>query len=218
GVCQYGFDAYIEVIDILNVNCFTDLKNQMIFRVIENIIAKDQKTIDIPSINSEAHVAGFYEKICKNQTDQEYIRALFNYPIELNNIRNQAEILAKLSIARQAQESHQKAFKELENVKGNESIDDILKISEEPFQKLMTHLTHQDSVDVISEDIDDYISYLEDNNGKSVGVHTPFKIFNTVIGDGLRPGVHLIAARLKALKYGSKVYTKDGPVNIENIN
>jgi hypothetical protein len=41
--------------------------------------------------------------------------------------------------------------------------------------------------------------------------------FNASIGGGLRSGVHLVGARLKALRHGSKVYTENGPVLIEDV-
>jgi replicative DNA helicase len=218
GLCKHGFDCYVDVVDLLTIDCFIDPKNQNLYKVIESIFAKDQKSIDIPSINSEAHSLGLYERICKDQIDQEYIRSLFNYPIEETNVRNQVEILVKLKIGRKAQESHQKAFQKLEEIKGNEGIDEIVKISEAPFMELMSTMTNENSVNRIGEDIDEYLEYLENNDNKSVGVYSPFPIFNDIVGDGLRPGVHLIAARAKALRYGSKVYTPNGPRNIEDIN
>lgn len=213
GLCRYGIDAYIEISDIIDTNSFVDNKNQLIYRVIENIFGSDRKSVDIPSINSEAHSFGVYDRICKDKIDQEYIRSLFNYPIELSSIRANAQLLAKLNIARKAQESHQKACKQLGEINGNESIDDIIKLSESPFLDLIGSINNETSVNKIGDDIDEFIEFLEENKDKSVGIHTPFPIYNHVVGDGLRPGVHLIGARLKQGKmqpYSSKVYTFNG--------
>lgn len=220
GLCRFGFDAYIDIADIVDINCFYDNKNQMIFKVIENLFEKDHKKIDIPSINSESQSCGVYDRICKNQIDQEYIRSLFNYPIEIENVRNQAKVLARLTIARRAQEAHKMASDKLNELSGNESIDDIVKVSEGPFMDLMSSLTDDNSYSKIGEEVEEYLEYLENNTDKSVGVHTPFPIYNHVIGDGLRPGVHLIAARLKVGKmqpYSSIVYTPDGKKNMGDL-
>lgn len=220
GLCQHGFDCYIEVVDILSIDCFLDPKNQLLFRVIENIFSKDQRTIDVPSINSEAQSYGVYDRICKDQIDQEYIRSLFNYPIDFPNVRHQSQVLVKLKIGRRAQEAHQKAFQQLEAIKGDEGIDQIVKISEAPFMELMSTMTNESSVDKIGEDIDEYLEHLETNSDKSVGIYTPFPIFNDIVGDGLRPGVHLVAARAKVGKmqpYDSLIYTPTGPKKMGEI-
>jgi len=216
GICQYGAEGFFEVNDILDSSVFTDISNQIIFSCLEYLFAADIKKVDIPGIFSAANSLKFEKQICESKQNQEFIRSLFNFPIELSNLRSYAIKIVNLSIARNAQGKLQKAYRELEGVTGDEDTDKIIEITESPYSELMRELVRTEDGGDIGEDIEEYVKNKFDNPVKNVGIPSPFPIFNSVIGDGLRTGVHLVAARLKALRYGSKVYTKTGPINIED--
>lgn len=197
GICKFGIEGFYEVCDIITNDCFVDIKNQLIYRCIENVFESGTKTIDVPLLFSAANSLKLEEQICKTNQDQEFVRSLFNFPATLENLRKYAVKIVTLNVARKTQAKHKEAFDKLENLTGNESINDILTICEEPYSGLMKDLNKTDETEEIGYDIDEYVDDKIANPVKNVGVPTPFPIFNRVIGDGLRTGVHLIAARFK---------------------
>lgn len=216
GICQYGVNGFFEINDILDSSVFTDISNQLIYSCLEYMFAADVKKVDIPGIFSAANSLKYEKQICDSRENQEFIRSLFNFPIELSNLRSYAIKIVNLSIARNAQAKLHKAHRDLEGITGDEDTSKIIDITESPYSALMKELVRTEDGGDIGENIEEYVQNKFDNPISNVGIPSPFPIFNSVIGDGMRTGVHLIAARLKALRYGSKIYTKTGPINIED--
>jgi replicative DNA helicase len=218
GIAQYGVDGYFEISDIIEPAVFTETKNQMIFNCFVYLFANDYKQIDAASIFSAANSIGVEEAL-KNKNDQEFIRSLFNFPINLENLRQLATKITKLYFARKAQAKHKVAHDKLNEINGDESIDSIISISEEPYVELMKELNTSEEDGDIGSNVDDYLDNKINNPVENIGIPTPFPIFNRVIGDGLRTGVHLIASRFKNGKstFGKEVgihvsYNLDFPV------
>lgn len=211
GICQYGSDGFFEVNDILESSVFTDISNQLIFYCLEYLFAADVKKIDIPGIFSAANSLKYEKQICESKENQEFIRALFNFPVELSNLRSYAIKIVNLSVARNAQGKLQKAYKELEGVTGDEDINKVIDITESPYSSLMKELVKTDDGGDIGESIEEYVQNKFDNPVKNIGIPSPFPIFNSVIGDGMRTGVHLCCARLKA---GKSTFAKEIAIHV----
>lgn len=219
GLVQYGVDVFLENNHFLDINIFSDDKNQLVFSLIRDLYTSGTEKIDLASLVTQAHNAGIYELVCKSQTDQEYLRAIFHFDIDRGNIGTQIKHLYSLYVARKAQTLCQRAYKDLESFDVSKGLSDVLTITEGPLNGLLEEITEEDKVEKVGDSLDEYLDYLENSEIGCSGIVGPWPIFNSVIGSGgLDPGVHLVGARAKALAYGSKVYTKKGPVNIEDIN
>jgi replicative DNA helicase len=200
GICKHGPKGYFEVSDLLDSSVFTDTKNQLIYKCLEHLLVNDYAIIDVPGILSAANSLRYESELFKTKEDTEFIRSLFNFPVEVSNMRSYAEKITKLSIARDAKAKLQKAFYKLEEITGEEEIHEIIDIAESPYAELMKSLIHNDDGGDIGEGIENYINNKLENPVKNIGIPSPFPVFNNVIGDGFRPGVHLVAARFKVGK------------------
>lgn len=196
GLAQYGKDAFLEIQDIIQIEDFIDQDNKIIWKCLEHAIENHDK-IDVPTLIASASIIGFYDAInTKNQT--EYIRSIFNMPIELDNIRPHAKKLHKLTIIRECQRTHKEAYENLSRLQGEENIDEILSVSESPVFNLINKLNsdRKDAPEQIAKDSEAKIQYLIDNPIEMAGIPTPWKRLNAAIGGGIRNGgVSLFAAR-----------------------
>lgn len=215
GIAQFGSSGYTDVADIVDIHCFTLESNQIMFKCLKKSLEQSD-SIDIASILSAATSQGF-DYIANNKSEIEFIRALFQTPIKLENIRKFGAKLRKLEIARRVQDKLQSVYKELGDITGDESIDKILSLAESPIFELSTQIGQQseDKPKLMFADIKEYLDHLVENPVDQIGISTGFPILDESIGGGLRKGtVHLFAARPKVGKmqpYYSIVYTPDGP-------
>ena len=207
GLCQYASEAYIDCVDLLRPEIFTDTKNSLIFLTLSSLLKNNRKEIDIASLYSEATALNYYKMICEQKEDKEYIKALFNYYISCSNVRDQAAILYKLFVARSLQESSQRVFKELSEIKGTEGLDGILSIPEKGLTSTINSLSYEDDLQPIGQFVNEYLKYLSDNPSENIGIPTPFPIFNTVIGQGIRTGTNLVIGRTKIGKSSVGIVT-----------
>lgn len=211
GICQYGVNGFFEINDILDSSVFTDISNQLIYSCLEYMFAADVKKVDIPGIFSAANSLKYEKQICDSRENQEFIRSLFNFPIELSNLRSYAIKIVNLSIARNAQAKLHKAHRDLEGITGDEDTSKIIDITESPYSALMKELVRTEDGGDIGENIEEYVQNKFDNPVANIGIPSPFAIFNSVIGDGMRSGVHLIAARLKQ---GKSTFGKEVAIHV----
>lgn len=216
GICRHSVEGYFEVCDILSSNVFTDSKNQMIYECLEYMFIRDIKKVDIAGLFSAANSLKYEDEISNSKEDKEFVRSLFNFPIGLENLRSFAVKIVNLKIARDAQSKLQKSYQDLNSITGDEDTDKIISIAESPYLELMKELVHTDEDGDIGEDIDEYINNKIENPVKNVGIPGPFPLLNSVIGDGFRTGVHLIAARFKV---GKSSFAKEIGLHIaKNLN
>lgn len=195
GICQHGKDALIDVQDILNINVFSSETNQILYKSLEKILSTSS-SVDIPSLLSECSNSGHD---LSSDKDLTYIKSIFNLPIHLENVRNHARKLMVLDIARKAQIKHQEAWYSLNELTGDENIDAVLSMSEGPIFELSKelHQGREDQPELLGQDSDDIFDDLVNNPVEMIGIPTPWQVYNTVIGGGLRTGVTLIGARPK---------------------
>lgn len=201
-LCQFGKNAYIDIADIIKTCTFTLESNQAIFKCLESIF-QESDIVDAATLIAKGEQLNLSYLVSKTQGDIEYLRALFSFPIKLENARIHAKRIAKLEIIRLAQQKHIEACEDLGNLDGSETIDKILGISEKPIFDLTISLAHnkENQLTKLGDASDNYLKNVSLNKNKNIGIPTPFSVWNAAVGGGIRRGgVSLICARPKARK------------------
>ena len=199
GVCQFGRKSFLDVSDVVECGTFTVAGNQAIYKCLEKACGEVEK-IDIPTILKSATELGLYEIVGKNKNDLEYLRSLYTFPIQQDNVRFFAKKIAKLEFARSAQAKHKEAYDNLSKLKGDETIDEIVDISEKPIFSMVLEMNRgkNDSPILLGDMVDEVIQNKIDSPCENIGIPTPWKHYNAAIGGGLRRGgINLIGARPK---------------------
>lgn len=202
GVCKYGEDAYLDIADIIQDTTFTVDSNKIIFQCIKHIFERDQKiSIDVAIIFSAASELGL-SNVFEKKEEVQHLKAILDFPVNLENVRKFAAKIRKLEIARLLREQLKQAQDKILDVTGNESIGNILSIAEDTVFDFTNLLNDVDNNPVsISEDLDEYVDGLINNTTDQVGIPTGFPVYDQAIGGGLRRStVNVIAARPKTGK------------------
>jgi replicative DNA helicase len=130
GLMQHGIDAYVVVSDLISHETFDHTNNQILYKCIEHIVTNDQ-SVDIASILSAAEHFGFSESINTKQ-ELKYIKSLMDFPVNQDNILPFAAQIKKFEFARKIQKLTDKIHKDIDDIDGTESINEILQILENP--------------------------------------------------------------------------------------
>lgn len=201
GICRYGNEALLDVSDIIETNTFTLESNQVIYRCLVQVLSKSN-TVDIPSLLSASSELGL-NAILDNKDELEFIRSIFSFPIKLENVRVLAAKLKKIQIAKEIQLKLEDAHRQLSDVTGNESIDEIISVAESPIFDVSTELNKDSDSrpQKLFSGAKEYLDHLIANRCDMVGISTGFPIYDNIIGGGQRAGsVNLIVARPKTGK------------------
>lgn len=203
GILKYGEDAYLDICDIVQESTFTIDSNQIIYRCIKNICDKNpQAKIDLASIYSSAQELELSHVLSKKE-EAQHLKAIFDFPVNLENIRKFAAKIKKLEIARLLHKELEGVQEQLLDVTGSENISNIIGIAEESIFNFASSLSSDgdSSPTFIGQDIDNYIKFLQENRVDQIGISTGFPVYDQAIGGGLRRGtVNVIAARPKVGK------------------
>lgn len=200
-ILQHGNNAYLEISDLLDTETFTIDSNQLIYSCIKHIFDKDDtKTIDIASIYSAAQELGV-SHILQKKEEAQHLKAIKDFPAELENVKKFASKIKKLQIARLLHKELGEAQDRLLDINGSESISSILGIAEETLLDFGSNLTNDNEPVVLGKDIESYIQYLIDNPIDQMGISSGYPIYDQSIGGGFRKGtINVIAARPKVGK------------------
>lgn len=202
GICRYGRDAYLDVADYVQHTTFTVDSNVVIYKCLKSICDnEDIKSIDVASIYSKAQELDLSHFFTKKE-EAQHLKAILDFPTNLENIRKFAAKIRKLEITRLLRSQLELANDKLLEVTGAESIANILGIAEQSIFDFSSLLTDEDNNTVhIAKDIDEYLQSKMDNPVDQLGIPTGYPIYDKAIGGGLRPGtVNLIGARSKVGK------------------
>lgn len=203
GILKYGEDAYLDICDIIQESVFTIDSNQIIYKCIKNICDKNPQTkLDLASIYSSAQELGLSEVLSKKE-EAQHLKAIFDFPVNLENVRKFAAKIKKLEIARLLHKELENAQEQLLDVTGSENISSIIGIAEESIFNFSSSLSTDGdaSPSSIGKDIDEYIKFLQEHKVDQIGISTGFPVYDQSIGGGLRRGtVNVIAARPKVGK------------------
>jgi replicative DNA helicase len=197
GICQFGNDVFLDVVDILQDTTFTDEQNSIIFKCVRHAL-KDDIKLDIPTIHSVAKELGFGHSFNKKD-DINYLQGLFNFPVDITNIRKFSAKIRKLEIARLLNNQLENAQTDIIKVTGNESVTQILSIAENAIFDFTSLLNDTDNNTLkLGDGIEEYIQYLIDHPVEQIGLSTGFPAYDQAIGGGLRGAtVNVICARAK---------------------
>lgn len=201
---HFGDNAYSEISDIVDGNSFTVDSNTHIFNCLKHIFENERNnnlTIDIASIYSAAKELGL-DHILSKKEETQHLKAIIDFPANLDNIKKFAAKIKKLQIARKLHEKLEEVQEKILEVKGSESITQILSIAEDPVFNFSSSLEDSDNNPVhMFGDIENYISDLETNPIEQIGISTGFPVYDHAIGGGLRRStINVIAARPKTGK------------------
>jgi replicative DNA helicase len=212
GLLQYGIDGYILVSDLITSETFDNSNNQIIYKCITRIIDNEQ-SVDIASVLSAAEHLGFSETVNTPQ-ELKYIKSLFDFPINQDNILSFAAQIKKFEFARKIKKLTAKISKDIDDVKGSESINEILQILENPVTDFLREDDGGDLPEKIGEGIDDYVTFLSENKCDIIGIPTGFRSYDEAIGGGLRRKcVDLVSARPKV---GKSVFADNVALNVSS--
>jgi replicative DNA helicase len=195
GICQFGLEIYVEL-DFIQPDYFSHELNQIIYSCLQDIINNNQK-IEYLTIFSTAQKLGVFELINKN-TEMGFIRSLFNFPINKDNIPKFAAKLAKLKLARDMKKALANCDKALNKITGDEGIEEIIGLVEDPIIEITSaaYKEHSNQTMLVGENIDEYVQYLIDNPVDYLGIPTGLDRFDEACGGGVRrKSVCLIGAR-----------------------
>lgn len=212
GLLQHGLDAYVNISDVVNQDSFGHLNNQILFKCIEKVILNEQK-VDIPSILSAAEQLNLSESV---NTDQElkYIKSLMDFPINKDNVFSFALQIKKFEFARKIKSLTAKIHKDIDSVSGSESINEIIQMLENPVTDFLREDDSGDLPEKIGKDVQDYLSFLEENKCDIIGIPTGFNKYDEAIGGGLRRKcVDLVSARPKV---GKSVFADNVALNVSS--
>jgi replicative DNA helicase len=210
GLLQHGIDAYITIADFITTDSFTHYNNQVLFKCIEHTIKNDYK-IDIPAILSSASQLNLADSINTNQ-EIKYIKSLLDFPVEKDNVFNFGIQIKKFEFARKIKKLTEKIHKDVDEISGSETINEIIQILEDPVTDFLREDDGGDVPEKIGDGINDYVEFLAENQCDIIGIPTGFTKYDEAIGGGLRRKcVDLVAARPKV---GKSVFADNAALNI----
>lgn len=210
GLFTYGVEAYVEISDIIDYQTFGHYNNQILYKCIEKIL-QNESQVDLPSILSSAQQLGYYELINTKQ-ELEYIHSLMQFPIKKNNIINFAAQIKKFEFARKIKKLAEKISKDIESINGDESIDEIIGMVENPIVGFLREDNVSEKPQNIGENAEDYFNFLIENKCDQIGISTGFPRYDAAIGGGLRRKcVDLVSARPKV---GKSVFADNVALNV----
>jgi replicative DNA helicase len=200
GLIQYGSDGYADVADLINLNTFCSESNQIIYKCLEYVLKdKVNVKIDLATIYAASNALGI-SRIMENEDERKHLRAVMNFPINQSNVRVMAKRIRKLQIAREANSVVEDIKTNLVQVTGDEPIDQILGIIENPVYDFALGLSDgkTEGPQKISEGLEEYVDFLGKNPVETVGISSGYKQYDEAIGGGFRrKTVNMIGARPK---------------------
>ncbi len=212
GLIQYGIDAYVEVADVISHDTFGNSNNQILYKCIERIVESNAE-VDLPSILSAASQLNFSDVINSDQ-ELKYIKSLFDFPVNKSNIFNFAIQIKKYEFARRIKSLTGKIHRDIDDISGTESVDEILSMLENPVMDFLREDDGGEKPEKIGEGVEDYLEFLQENKCDIIGIPTGFNRYDEAIGGGLRRKcVDLVSARPKV---GKSVFADNVALNVSS--
>ena len=194
GLFNFGVDAYVEVNDLIDHCSFGNQNNQIIYKCIEKVLQNDA-VVDVPALLAAAKQLNFSDQI-NTESELQYIRSLMDFPVKQDNVLFFAAQIKKYEFARNAKKIAKRIEKGIDDIKGDESIDDIISMVESPLMDFLRDDDTGQRPEQLGDDIDAYVDFLIENQCDQIGLSTGYSRFDAVIGGGLRRKcVDLVSAR-----------------------
>ncbi len=223
GLCLHGSDAFFDVCDIITAKAFTIGSNQVIFACLEYLL-KDKAIpkVDYPSILSSANAIGAANFFDKTE-ESKHLRAVMSMFVEPDTVRRLGAKVRKLEIARDLRNEMDGITRRLDQVTGDEPLENILGLAENPMFDFASRMSgaNNSGPTLMGEGAAVYYQYLIDNPRQMMGIGTGFPLFDAALGGGLRANsVDLIGARQKtgkAMSLDSVLYTPTGSMLMGDV-
>lgn len=203
GIIKHGEDAYYDVADIISSSTFVVEVNSVIFKCLKKLIeSSNTKDIDVVSIYSTAKELEL-EHILRRPDEAKHLNSVISTPVSLNNVRKFAGKIRKLEIARLLYKQLENTQDDILQIKGDESITQILGMAENSIFDFTTLLNdkNEESPELIYTNLKEYVEYLANNSVDQVGTPTGYPTYDKLIGGGWRRGtVNVLGARMKGGK------------------
>lgn len=213
GLLQHGLDAYVPISDLISLDSFVNTNNAVIFKCIIKILENEQKP-DIATLLSVAEQLNLIEQINTNQ-EISYLKSLYDFPVNENNILGFAVQLKKFEFARNIKKLTNKIHKDVDKINGSETIDEIIGILENPVTDFLREDSGGENPEKIGEGVSDYVTFLSENKCDIIGIPTGFSRYDEAIGGGLRRKcVDLVSARPKV---GKSVFADNVALNVSSL-
>ena len=212
GLFSYGLESYVEVCDLIDYKSFGHQNNQIIYKCIEKVL-QNEAEVDLPSILSASEQLNLSETVGTKQ-ELEYIHSLMEFPVKKDNVIYFAAQVKKFEFARKIKSLTSKVSKDIEEINGDESIDEIIGIVENPIMEFLREDDTAQKPEKLGEGIEEYLDFLIENKCDQIGVPTGFDRYDAAIGGGLRRKcVDLVSARPKV---GKSVFADNVALNVAN--
>ena len=201
GICHYGAEAYLDIEELVEIESFVLEENQLIFKCLEKVLT-EQDEVDMASILSAASDLSLSESL-NNKKSSEHLRAVYNFPIKLNNVKPHAIKIRKLQLGRQIQDKSKNIYTDISEITGDESVDEIISIAENSIFELSSSLEARgdNKPTFLGDNVEEYLLHLEENPSSIMGIGSGYPRYDASIGGGFRRKcVDLVAARPKVGK------------------
>jgi len=199
-ILKYGEDAFLDISDLITETTFTVDSNQILYRCLKNICEKYPKpNIDIALIYASAQELDV-SHILNQKSEAQHLKAIFDFPVNLENSRKFAAKIRKLEITRQLHKQLDTIKDKLLDITGTENVSSILGVAEDAIFDFSASLSSdsESSPSTMGEGLSEYVQFLQENKIDQVGISTGFPVYDQAIGGGLRRGtINMIAARPK---------------------
>lgn len=211
GLLSYGTETYLEVCDLLTPASFADNINSLLYKCVEKVVIEGNE-IDLTTIIAAAEQMNLGETVGSTQ-NLEYLNLLLQYPpCHKKNVINFAATVKKYEFARNAKKTAGSIIRSLENITGDESIEELITLVEGPIGELVREDTSTKTPVLLGEDAPEYVEHLVENPCDQMGISTGYPAYDAAIGGGLRPKcVELISARPKT---GKSVFSSNVALHV----
>lgn len=214
GLLHYGSEVYHEANSILRTESFVIVENQIIWKVLCAVLASGTfESVDRPTLYIAAKNIGAGDYF-DNADIRKHIETLYRIPVDLASIERFCVQLRIIDVARELRGRLQQADELLSGVTGNESIDQIFRLGEQPVQSVMNELSGGvkfTRTRHISDGLRERLRERIKNPVSLVGIPTGFNRFDGAHG-GCRAGsLILVCARMKT---GKTMFTNNIAVNV----
>lgn len=175
-----------EISDIINDQVFSDSKTRILFSVFSDVLKK-QKSLDIASVISRCSELKIQDMFLNEKFDE--------IDCSLESARELAKKLKRLSIVRDGLSLLKKTHEQLGKFTGAEPLAEIISTVESPLFNFSNSIYNQENTtELVFDDIEKYVTFLEDNPADNVGLSTGLPSLDQAIGGGLRRKAICVAA------------------------
>lgn len=209
GLLQHGSKLFYDVDSFLKEVDFYQPENKIIFGTLRKLIVSDKmEKPDMASII--AFVKSTDETSIRNYDLVDYLTALTQESIPVNNVLPFCKRVKKLSLVRNLKARLDIAKGKLDEVTGEESLLDIIAVAEKPIIEFTDDITKNSDTINIGANVKNYLNEVKQAKPGFRGVPSGWDIYDKCIGGGFRkPGVHILGARVKIGKTFSCVKISD---------